>query len=299
MCAPQSTPLTIPANEITIKTTQTSKSENKKDSLTNKKVNKNNTGKNNNDKAPKSNKSNATKTKKNNSNKQSKNKKGPNGKTQKKKNNKPKPKKQPNVVAEQQELTLEEQGRYLALDCEMVGVGEYGLTSALARVSVVDYNNAVVFDTYVKVDEPVTDYRTFISGIREEHLQSDLAMGFEQCQGIIKKLLQNKILVGHALKNDMAVLQSQHPWYLCRDTAKYEPFMKKDKITSLLRPRKLKDLAETKLDRTIQIVGQEHCPIEDAIAALDLYKKARGKWEKVVEYKMNRTNDIEQEKSME
>jgi RNA exonuclease 4 len=192
----------------------------------------------------------------------------------------------------EQEISLKEQGKYLALDCEMVGVGEGGFKSALARVSIVDYNNAIVFDTYVKVSEPVTDYRTFVSGVRPEHIESDLAMEFKRCQEIVKKLLHGKILVGHALKNDMQVLDIEHPWYLCRDTAKYELFMKKDKKTDILRPRKLKDLAETKLNRIIQLPGQEHCPVEDAIAALDLYKKARIKWEKAMTYKVNKTNTI-------
>ena len=199
----------------------------------------------------------------------------------------------------EQEISLEEQGKFLALDCEMVGIGEGGLQSALARVSIVDYNEAIVFDTYVQVDEPIVDYRTFVSGIREEHLHADNAMEFSKCQAIVKKLLQGKILIGHALKNDLTVLQIDHPWYDCRDTAKFEPFMKKDKKTSMLRPRKLKDLAETKLNRTIQIVGQEHCPVEDATAALDLYKKARVKWEKAMEYKQNRTREIENEDAME
>jgi RNA exonuclease 4 len=79
----------------------------------------------------------------------------------------------------EQEISLKEQGKYLALDCEMVGVGEGGFKSALARVSIVDYNNAIVFDTYVKVSEPVTDYRTFVSGVRPEHIESDLAMDFK------------------------------------------------------------------------------------------------------------------------
>jgi RNA exonuclease 4 len=192
----------------------------------------------------------------------------------------------------EQEISLEEQGKYLALDCEMVGVGEGGVTSALARVSIVDYNNAILLDTHVKVDEPVTDYRTFVSGIREEHLQSDTAMDFAQCQSIVKKILKDKILVGHALRNDLGVLDLEHPWYNCRDTAKYEPFMKKDKNSDILKPKKLKVLAETKLNRIIQRVGEEHCPIEDATAALDLYKKARVKWEKAVEYKMSRTKAI-------
>lgn len=196
----------------------------------------------------------------------------------------------------EQEISLEEQGKYLALDCEMVGVGEGGVQSALARVSIVDYNYAIIFDTYVKVDEPVTNYRTFVSGIKEEHLQSDLAMEFSQCQSIVKKLLRGKILIGHALKNDLNALGIQHSWQNCRDTAKYEPFMKKDKQSGILRAKKLRDLTETKLNRIIQAPGQEHCPVEDAIAALDLYKKARVKWEKAMLYKSIRTEQIRHEK---
>merc|ERR1739842_257654 len=75
--------------------------------------------------------------------------------------------------------------------------------------------------------------------------------------------------------------------------ARYEPFMKRQsKESTILRPRKLKDLSLTKLKREIQREGEEHCPKEDAIAALDLYKKAMTKWEKAVQYKVQRTNQI-------
>jgi RNA exonuclease 4 len=224
--------------------------------------------------------------------------KNKNNKKQQKKNNKGKKncsKKSPKKQVEQ-ELTIEEQGRYVALDCEFVGVGPGGYKSALARVSMVDYENAVLIDTYVKVNEPVTDYRTFVSGITEEHLKSDLAMDADKCIDLVQRLLRNKILVGHGLKNDLSVLGIDHSWEETRDTAKYEPFMKKSKqisASTLPRPRKLKDLALTKLNREIQKEGQPHCSIEDAIAALDLYKKARTKWESAMTYKIDRTRQIE------
>jgi hypothetical protein len=44
-------------------------------------------------------------------------------------------------------------------------------------------------------------------------------------------------------------------------------------------PRKLKDLAKEKLQREIQVAGVSHCPVEDAAAALDLYKSHRPRWE--------------------
>jgi len=224
----------------------------------------------------------------------------------KNKNNKS-PKKQPAApqkkTIEHAELTLEQQGRYVALDCEFVGVGPGGYESALARVSIVDYNNAILLDTYVKVDEPVTDYRTFVSGIKEEHIIADTAMDSEKCVTLVAKMLKCKILVGHGLKNDLGVMKLTHPWQDTRDTAKYEPFMKKAKknvfiLSTMPRPRKLKDLALTKLNREIQKVGESHCSIEDAIAALDLYKKARSKWEDVMDYKISRTTEIVNDQSL-
>lgn len=199
-----------------------------------------------------------------------------------------------------EDLALEVQARYLALDCEFVGTGPGGCTSALARVSIVDYNYKILLDTHVKVNDPVTDYRTFVSGITEEHITSDLAMDRAKCIDAVKKILQGKILIGHGLKTDLSVLGIEHPWYDMRDTAKYEPFMKKQSKqeshpSTLPKPRKLKDLAWTKLHRVIQQEGMPHCSIEDAIAALDLYKKARLKWEKVVEYKKQRTAEISQQ----
>lgn len=59
----------------------------------------------------------------------------------------------------------------LALDCEMVGVGPSGEESIAARVSVVNQYGKCVYDKYVKPTQPVTDYRTAVSGIRPEHLR--------------------------------------------------------------------------------------------------------------------------------
>lgn len=61
-------------------------------------------------------------------------------------------------------------GRYLALDCEMVGVGPDGRESALARVSLVNYHGAVQLDVFVRPRERVVDYRTQFSGVRARDL---------------------------------------------------------------------------------------------------------------------------------
>ena len=59
----------------------------------------------------------------------------------------------------------------VSMDCEMVGVGETGVDSILARISIVNLFGKCIFDKYVKPSEEVTDYRTFVSGIRPEDLK--------------------------------------------------------------------------------------------------------------------------------
>ena len=44
-------------------------------------------------------------------------------------------------------------GRFLAIDCEFVGVGPEGVQSELARVSIVNYHCHTVYDRYVKPRE--------------------------------------------------------------------------------------------------------------------------------------------------
>lgn len=175
---------------------------------------------------------------------------------------------------------------YFALDCEMVGVGADGMTSAVGRVSIVNWENQVVLDTYVRVPSPVTDYRTHVSGITPEHLQprpGHTLLTFSEVREKVQSILRGKILIGHGLENDLKALGLYHPWTDIRDTATYSFFMRefRDPVTQTLSlaPKKLRDLAWEKLGRQIQMPGAPHSPMEDAVAALDLYKEARGQWE--------------------
>ena len=70
--------------------------------------------------------------------------------------------------------------KYAAIDCEMVGGGAQGQVSLLARCSVVSYDGDVIFDEYIKPDQPVTCYRTRWSGIRPKHLVN--AMPFQEAK---------------------------------------------------------------------------------------------------------------------
>lgn len=188
-------------------------------------------------------------------------------------------------------LPPEERARYVALDCEMVGVGTGGKRSALARASLVAFDDdgatSVLLDTFVRVPDRVTDFRTSVSGVRAKDIKRDNpdAMDLAECRIRVGRLLRDRVLVGHALKNDLAVLALDHPRRDVRDTARYPPFMRREGNSDgdgsgRLRPRRLKDLAKERLDRDIQRDGEAHSSVEDARAAMDLYKSVRKDWEK-------------------
>jgi len=186
-------------------------------------------------------------------------------------------KKRSKVVGEEKGLSAEMKSQYVGLDCEMVGMGVDGKQSALARCCAVNWDGEVIYDSFVRPKGFVTDFRTQWSGVRRQDIigGATKAVTFEECQEQVARLLKGKILVGHALKNDLDVLMLKHPRTHIRDTAWYRPFMRPH--GSKFRSCKLKELAKQHLKMEIQT--GEHDPHEDAKAAIFLYKAKRKEWE--------------------
>ena len=168
-------------------------------------------------------------------------------------------------------------GKYVAIDCEMVGVGPEGIESALAQVVIVNYHGAVLLNTYVRPKERVTDYRTDITGITSKQLHPSKAQPFEEVQRKVAELIKGRVVIGHGLKNDFKALLLEHPRCLVRDTSLYKPFRKQ---FAKGRTPALRKLSKGLLNQEIQ--GAAHSPVEDARAALTLYKEHRELWEKSV-----------------
>ncbi|CAA0816015.1 Polynucleotidyl transferase- ribonuclease H-like superfamily protein [Striga hermonthica] len=160
----------------------------------------------------------------------------------------------------------------VAMDCEMVGVSSSGNKSALGRVTLVNKWGNVLYDEYVRPVDYVVDFRTEISGIRPRDLRK--AKNFNVVQKTVAEMIHGRILVGHALRNDLKALLLSHPKKDIRDTSEYAPFLKDG------RSRSLKNLAAQFLN--VEIQNGEHCPIEDARAAMVLYQKSRKQWERSV-----------------
>ncbi|KAG5651583.1 hypothetical protein H0H81_008137 [Sphagnurus paluster] len=163
-------------------------------------------------------------------------------------------------------------GKYLSLDCEMVGVGIDGAESSLARVSLVNFYGAIQLDEFVRQRERVVDYRTQFSGIRESDMIK--AKPFDDVQKHVADLLKDRILVGHAVFNDLKALLLSHPRPMIRDTQHYAGKHKvvKSKYVAL------RNLVKQELDITIQ--SGEHSSVTDARATMAVYRLHRKEWEK-------------------
>ncbi|KAF8905500.1 hypothetical protein CPB84DRAFT_1814134 [Gymnopilus junonius] len=176
--------------------------------------------------------------------------------------------------------------RFLSLSCTNVGVGPGGTTNLLARIAIVDYRGTTVFDKYVQPTTTVTDYRTATTGITAAHLSSGKSLSmahvyhpdawtFSTIQNYVSNFFRGKILVGHSLWNDLAVLGLPHAAVDTRDVALYQPF--RNALRSPHQIIGLQTLAWQLMSRRCQ-EGQLH-PIENARAALDLYRSDAEAWE--------------------
>ncbi|KAF8529857.1 ribonuclease H-like domain-containing protein [Gautieria morchelliformis] len=194
-------------------------------------------------------------------------------------------------------------GKYVAIDCEMVGIAgdsskkslaarDKGDESSLARVSVVNYHGAVQLDVFVKQRERVTDWRTAVSGVRESDMLS--AKSFSEVQKLVAELLKDRILVGHAVHNDMKALLLSHPHNMTRDTqvlAGRHGTMSTSKPlpaasdagaatvkVSINRKPALRKLVIQELGIDMQV--GEHSSVTDARATMAIYRLHRRTWDK-------------------
>ena len=154
----------------------------------------------------------------------------------------------------------------------MVGVGPNpDHDSALARVSIVNYHGEQVYDSFVRPKEMVTDWRTYVSGIMPKHMVE--ARTLEQVQKDVFNILDGRVLVGHAISNDLEALLLSHPKRDIRDTSKHGPYRK---VAGGGSPR-LKVLASEFLGLNIQ--EGSHSSVEDARATMFLYRRDKKAFE--------------------
>ncbi|KAJ7579461.1 hypothetical protein C8J56DRAFT_1059061 [Mycena floridula] len=163
------------------------------------------------------------------------------------------------------------------MSCITIGAGPGGTISMLARVVIVDYQGQTVLDTYVVPTSKVTDYRTATTGIQPSHLSGGNAVQFSVVQEHVANLLKGNILVGHSLWNDLSVVGIAHAAVDTRDVGLYQVAMSHERLAQVVG---LQTLAWQLMRRRCQ--QQESNPLENARAALDLYRTEQQDWETAI-----------------
>jgi len=95
----------------------------------------------------------------------------------------------------------------IAVDCEMV---DTCAGKELARVSLVDYNGRVLYDSIVLPENEIEDYLTQYSGITRKMMMECKKTFREAQKDILKFLDEESILVGHAIDNDLRCMKLIH-----------------------------------------------------------------------------------------
>ncbi|RVW42913.1 RNA exonuclease 4 [Vitis vinifera] len=198
-----------------------------------------------------------------------------------------------------------------AVKCGSTGLSLRAATSC--KIAEVNKWGNVIYDEYVRPVEWVVDFRTEISGIRPRDLKKGwpniffccflscmckigtcmnnrlffqtfiilsqtydvfaAAKDFQTVQRQVAELIKGRLLVGHALRNDLKALLLSHPKVDMRDTSECELFLKEERRRVALRHLAAEFLG-------VKIQNGEHCPVEDARAAMLLYQRNRKQWEK-------------------
>ena len=138
-----------------------------------------------------------------------------------------------------------------------------------------DQDEKVVLNTRLRPKGNITDYLTHITGVKKGDLDIEKET-LESLKPKILEIIHNRILVGHDLANDLKCLGVPHKNVI--DTVALLPHNQ-----GLPLKNKLKDLSLKYLNLPIQM--DNHCPVEDAVAALRLVKQhvssGRGVYKKV------------------
>jgi len=145
----------------------------------------------------------------------------------------------------------------------------------LAKVALVDFRGNLLYSAFVAPTMQVVDYRTSTTGIQAAHLTNGSATPFATVQRAVADLLRGRIIIGHALWQDLSVLGLSHPAVSTRDVGLYLPF--RNALRAPSHVFDLPTLVSSFMQRRIQVARID--PTENARAALDLYRSYAATWE--------------------
>ncbi|XP_069694288.1 RNA exonuclease 1 homolog [Periplaneta americana] len=147
-----------------------------------------------------------------------------------------------------------------ALDCEMCYT-TVGLE--LSRVTVIDQDMNTVYETLVKPGNPIIDYNTRFSGIKEEDMTGVHTSIYDVQATLLSFIYDKTILIGHSLESDFKALKLIHSTVV--DTSVVFPHKQGPP-----KKRALKTLCREHLNKIIQESVDGHDSAEDAKACMEL-----------------------------
>ncbi|XP_069505592.1 RNA exonuclease 1 homolog [Ambystoma mexicanum] len=147
-----------------------------------------------------------------------------------------------------------------ALDCEMCYTKQ-GLE--LTRITVINSELKVVYDTFVKPENKVVDYNTRFSGVTEEDLENTQITLRDVQAVLLNMFCSETILIGHSLESDLFALKLIHCTVV--DTAIVFPHR-----LGFPYKRALRTLMADYLKRIIQDNVDGHDSSEDACSCMEL-----------------------------
>ncbi|KFY27956.1 hypothetical protein V493_03187 [Pseudogymnoascus sp. VKM F-4281 (FW-2241)] len=177
----------------------------------------------------------------------------------------------------------------IAIDCEMM---RSNIGQVLGRVSVVNYDREIVFDTFVCYPLPIiiTNTDEKFSGIDWDDIEPhNGAQPFPEVQAQLLELLRSRIVIGHDIEKDLRAISMDLPLQILqlervalrfspivfdiktRDTQKYSMYRQYANRGAHQGPS-LKNLAVKVLGR--QIKQGRMSSVEDAVATMEVYRKA-------------------------
>lgn len=186
----------------------------------------------------------------------------------------------------QHDAPMKKRDLYFCLHCERVGIGSAAAENAVARVTLVNWENEIVLDTFVQVPVPVTDfYETGITAEDVDARSNPQVQSFAAVRATVESTLRGKILIGHHVEDHLHALGLTHPWTDLRDCAHFEAFAKEEesdagtseRTTPVV--RSLDALREHVLKMPVAAPRDASRPVEYCVTALDLYKLYRKEWE--------------------
>ncbi|EJU01192.1 hypothetical protein DACRYDRAFT_53439, partial [Dacryopinax primogenitus] len=154
-------------------------------------------------------------------------------------------------------------------------IGPGGTVPMLARATIVDFRGQMLLDTYVQPTAPITNYRTYTTGITAELLYNESALPFDRVQATIGEIVRDRFIIGYTLWWDFSILGIRHPAKDTRDVGLYLPFR-----AALGQPNNVLGLPTLVWHfMRRRIAMRVHDSAENARAALDLYRSNAQQWE--------------------